>query len=186
MSDGFLEGLGSQETPVKTESPESAQPAAENSAELTPGQQDLQNFEQTAEAKDNFLEKAAEDAPTTTVPPAQGQTAEPAAAPTLVQKDDVAVEVDKILEDGLGDFVEDMPAEARQRFLTKGQEVSGQIAVMVRGFHVEVRRVIQLIQEWLQTIPAVNRFFLEQEAKIKTDRIVDLARIRKEESQNKT
>ena len=183
MSDGFLEGLGSQETPVKTEAPE--QQPAEAQTELTPGQQDLQNFEQSAESKDNFLEKAAEDAPTTTVAPAgqQHQAAEPVSAP--VQKDEVAIEVDKILEDGLGDFVEDMPAEARQRFLSKGQEVSGQIAVMVRGFRVEVRRVIQLIQEWLQTIPAVNRFFLEQEAKIKTDRIVELARIRKEEAQNK-
>ncbi len=183
MSDGFLEGLGSQETPVKTEAPE---PSTEVQTELTPGQQDLQNFEQSAESKDTFLEKAAEDAPTTMVAQSGQAVAATEAPAQVAQKDEVAVEVDKILEDGLGDFVEDMPAEARQRFLSKGQEVSGQIAGMVRGFRVEVRRVIQLIQDWLQTIPGVNRFFLEQEAKIKTDRIVDLQRIRKEEAQNKT
>ena len=37
------------------------------------------------------------------------------------------------------------------------------------------RKILKLIRSWLKLIPGVNKFFLEQEAKIKTDKIVDLA-----------
>ena len=43
---------------------------------------------------------------------------------------------------------------------------------MVRAYKVKVRDVVHLIREWLLVIPGVNAFFLEQEAKIKTDRIL--------------
>ena len=53
---------------------------------------------------------------------------------------------------------------------------------MVRGFRVKVKRVLELIYEWLKTIPGVNKFFLEQEAKIKTDEIMELEKVLKEEA----
>lgn len=181
MSDGFLQGAGAapEKIPETVEAP-SVESAA--SVEDAPLAADRAAFEQSAERKDEFLEKAAEDAPTTQVAaaPATGAVAESAPA---AEVDPVTLEVEKILEDGLGDYVEAMPAEARQRFLTKGRDVSTQIALMVRQFKVELRRTITLIRDWLLTIPGVNRYFLEQEAKIKTDRIISLARARKEDAE---
>jgi hypothetical protein len=180
MSDGFLGGV--ETTPEKIPEPAES-PSVESGATLedAPLAADRAAFEQSAERKDEFLEKAAEEAPTTQVAatPVAGAAAEAAPVP---EADAVTLEVEKILEDGLGDYVEAMPPDARQRFLAKGRDVSTQIALMVRQFKVELRRTITLIRDWLLTIPGVNRYFLEQEAKIKTDRIISLARARKEDA----
>ncbi|MCE9586351.1 hypothetical protein K8R04_03475 [Candidatus Uhrbacteria bacterium] len=181
MSDGFLQGAGvaPEKAPVPVVTPPVESAAVLEDAPLLA---DRAAFEQSAERKDEFLEKPAEDAPTTTV--AAGSTAVPVAeAAPAVPADEVMIEVEKIMEDGLGDYVESMPEDARQRFLAKGRDVSTQIAVMVRELKVEIRRVVSLISDWLLTIPGVNRYFLEQEAKIKTDRIISLARNRKEDSE---
>ncbi len=131
--------------------------------------------------KDNFLETAQEAAPTSTVAPvAQASVSTQEAAPP-VEKDQITLEVEKILEDGLGDYVPDMPDEAREKFIKKGGEVAGQVSGMVHSMNVQVKRVVDLIKDWLLTIPGVNRYFVEQEAKIKTDRIVDLVETHRQE-----
>lgn len=143
---------------------------------------DARAMEQSVEQADTFLEKAEEVAPTTTVAipaaDASGKSvATQAAAPV---KDEVFQAVEKILEDGLGEYYKDLPEQAKIRFQTKGEQVAGEIAVMVRQFGVKVKQVILLIRDWLLTIPGVNKFFIEQEAKIKTDRILELERERRE------
>jgi len=181
MSDGFLGGLES--TP--NEEPKSVETTPQEgsiSVEEAPLQAERAALEQVAEQKDTFLEEAPTQSPV-----AQDAGASSAQVPEAIVEsappDEVIVEVEKILEDGLGDFVETMPEDARQRFLSKGKEVSTKIALMVRTLKVELNNVIQLIREWLMTIPSVNRYFLEQEAKIKTDRIITLARSQKEQIQ---
>lgn len=125
---------------------------------------------ETELSQDDFLHAETEEAP-----PIQ-EVAAPAtpATPAPIVKDDVMKEVEKILEDGLGNYFHTLPADAQKRFEKKGEEVAVQVAVMVRGFKVEVKRVLRLIRDWLLTVPGVNKFFLEQEAKIKTDRILAL------------
>ncbi|QQR61202.1 hypothetical protein IPH19_01945 [Candidatus Uhrbacteria bacterium] len=181
MSDGFLQG--NETAPEITPEPVEA-PVIESGEALedAPLAADRAAFEQSVERKDEFLEAPAEDAPTTQVAADPGSAA-PAEPEPAAPVDEVMVEVEKILEDGLGDYVETMPEEARQRFLSKGHEVSTQITIMVRGLKVELRRVVSLIRDWLLTIPGINRYFLEQEAKIKTDRIIALARVRKEDAE---
>lgn len=181
MSDGgFLGGSTPERVPEapKPETPEATAPqeSAEVDEVALAEREALKEMEAAAQEteKDNFLETAKEEAPTSTVTPAS-QTAAPAqeaAAP--VEKDQITLEVEKILEDGLGDYVPDMPDEARERFIHKGGEVAGELSSMVRSLNVKVKRVVTLIREWLLTIPGVNRYFIEQEAKIKTDRIVNL------------
>ncbi len=135
------------------------------------------------ERKETFLERA-EDAPTSSVSgtPAVDGTA---VVTTTQPKDEVTVELEKILEDDLGDYVAAMPEEARIRFLYKGQETAIAITALVRGLKVHAKKVIELIRAWLLTIPGVNRFFLEQEAKIKTDRVLILEKTYREQQQNK-
>ena len=66
-------------------------------------------------------------------------------------------------------------------FKKKGEEASIEISKMVRNLQLNVKRALQLIRDWLLTVPKVNKFFLEQEAKIKVDKINLLIEARKED-----
>lgn len=134
-------------------------------------QQALEQMAAEEQGEKGFLEQAAEQAaPDVAGTPAQN--AEPAAAEQA--KDEIQTEVEKILEEDLEPLVANMNPEDRAKFEKKGVEVSGQIANMVRSFKLKMEKVVTLIRGWLQTIPGVNKFFLEQEAKIKADKILDL------------
>ncbi|MDO8617777.1 MAG: hypothetical protein Q7N87_02740 [Candidatus Uhrbacteria bacterium] len=203
---GFL-----QEQPVPSVASESSPPPMENPvAETVPiaeetvpaetfslpeGEDDValaerQAAAQMASEQETFLEEGEVSGGTVTSSPVSeetgtGQVVTSGAAPLPVIKDDVTVEVEKILEEGLQTYYNAMPEMARARFRGKGVEVSVQIANMVRVFHLQAKKVLKLIRDWLLTIPGVNKFFLEQEAKIKTDRLAELERTRREEAQNK-
>lgn len=165
MPDGFL-----------AEQPKlEATPEQEASPELSPLEADERAHERLQEEGDDILVDA-DAAPSGAVPPA---VAVPSEAPAQ-RKDEVTIEVQEIMQDGLGDTFRSMSPEDKERFRVKGEEVAGEIAVMVRELKVEAKRVILLIRDWLLTIPGVNKFFLEQEAKIKTDRILELERERRE------
>ena len=149
----------------------------EDAHEQTAVQADRAAWEQQAEVRDDLLHaesqpelEALKEAP----------SAQVAAAPSAVAgKDEVIIEVENILEEGLGEFYTSLPEDARPLFKKKGEEVSLEIAEMVRTFRFRVGRAFELITDWLKTIPGVNRFFLEQEAKIKTDRLVQLVQTRR-------
>ena len=166
MSGGFLPSSPTPERP----SPPSEVPQL---SELTPLQADEQALEhlQEEEKVEEFLEaEEAIVAPPVTAAPVASAPIQVSAPP--VKKDEALLEVEKILEDGLGEFVVSLPEAPKARFLALGREMATKIAQMVRGYKVKVREVAQLIREWLLVIPGVNAFFLEQEAKIKTDRIL--------------
>ncbi len=136
------------------------------------------------ESKDTFLEEVVPIAEA--LPPKQEQ-APVAAAPVAskpvtpaVKKDEATVAVEKVLEAGLGDFYATLPADAKLKFTKKGEEASVQISVMVRSLRLNVKKALQLIRDWLLTIPKVNKFFLEQEAKIKVDLLNQLIEERKQ------
>ena len=177
---GFLGAPSAEQMPKSVEVPETAVEAADDVAVAE--REALK--EMTAESQqEGFLEQAieAEEAPTTTINPAAPIGQAPTVAAEPVTKDEITLEVERILEEGLGDYVPDMPEEARQRFLKKGGEVAAQLSIAVRTLNVQVAIVVELIKEWLMTIPGVNRYFIEQESKIKTDLLVQLANAKREE-----
>jgi len=111
----------------------------------------------------------------------------PAAPPKVVPprpprppKSGTLIKVEKILEEDLEEFYFSMPPEERKIFKEKGEEAASRIEKMVKTGKTVARKILKLIREWLKLIPGVNRFFLEQEAKIKTDKIVVLAEREKE------
>ena len=91
-------------------------------------------------------------------------------------RDEVTVKIEKILEDGVGDAYSRLSPIQKQEFKIKGEAVAKQIREMLRSTHFKVKKILRLILEWLKMLPGVNRFFLEQEAKIKTDRIIALTK----------
>ncbi len=177
MDTGFLP---SSEAPKVPEQPVVEAGSLQPASEATPAILEQQPFD---EAK---LESEVVQVQT---PPADSATddhvtddalAATAVAAIAVPPDKVAEDVQKILEDGLEEAIVTMPEEAKQRFLQKGKEIGTIVADMVRQYKVEVKRVLHLLKEWLTTIPGINRFFLEKEAKIKTDKILELERVRHE------
>ena len=45
---------------------------------------------------------------------------------------------------------------------------------MLKAAKVQVDKVFDLIKNWLGLIPGVNKYFLRQESKIKTDKLLKL------------
>lgn len=99
----------------------------------------------------------------------------PPSRPVVVAKppkDRLTQEIEEVLEEDLKELYMAMPKEKQAAFKVKGEETLSAVRALVRVAHVNVKKIFQLIRDWLKMIPGVNRYFLEQEAKIKTDKIV--------------
>ena len=84
------------------------------------------------------------------------------------------VEIDSILADGLNEVFLNMNAAQQANFKKTGEETVSKISKLLLETKVKVNKIVELIRKWLKLIPGVNRFFLEQEVKIKTDKIIKL------------
>jgi hypothetical protein len=87
-------------------------------------------------------------------------------------KDPLTQRVESILEEDLTDMYLSLSPADQQAFKQKGEETLSKIRMLLNQTKVNAKKIFQLIREWLKMIPGVNRFFLEQEAKIKTDKIL--------------
>jgi hypothetical protein len=105
--------------------------------------------------------------------PAAVPSAPPQAGPAA--KDPIVGRVEDVLEEGLADTYKSMAPGLQRKFRAEGERVAGELAGIIRSLKLNVSRVLKLITGWLKIIPGVNRFFLDQEAKLKTDRIMALA-----------
>jgi len=92
--------------------------------------------------------------------------------PTI--KDELTLRIEKVMEDGIKDaFIELTPIQ-KQEFKMKGEETAYKIRQLLRKTHIKIKDIFKLLLEWLKMLPGVNKFFLEQEAKIKADKILHL------------
>jgi hypothetical protein len=82
-----------------------------------------------------------------------------------------AVAVDNILEDGLDKFFLEMNPQEQKNFKEEGEKTVFKINKLLDKAKVSMSKIISLIKNWLNLIPKTNRYFLEQEAKIKADKI---------------
>lgn len=110
--------------------------------------------------------------PIVETPPPPAPVAAPSVPAAPAQKDPEVVVIENILAEDLAELYAAMPPELQAKFRAKGEETASKIQQMIRGAKVQAKRIVALIKDWLRLIPGVNKFFLEQEAKIKTDRIL--------------
>lgn len=82
--------------------------------------------------------------------------------------------IDKILSEGLNDIFLSMSPAKQKEFQVKGEETVKKINVLLGEAKVKVNKIIDLIKKWLKIIPGVNKFFLEQETKLKVDKIMNI------------
>ncbi|EKD76050.1 MAG: hypothetical protein ACD_43C00240G0002 [uncultured bacterium] len=93
-----------------------------------------------------------------------------------VGKSPMQVEIENIMANGLEEAYQTMDAKQQEAFRKKGEEVAHEIETLTTRLKLTARRVIHLIHKWLKMIPGINKFFLEQETKLKTDDVMKFAR----------
>jgi hypothetical protein len=144
--------------------------------ELAPSQPDASpaEFEQTIEKQspEEFHESMMKEE--STVAPEVNERPGPApvaARKAQTPKDPVLVQIESVLEEDLTDLFLAMSPDFQARFKKVGEDTAQQIKALLEQTKVNFHKIFSLIKHWLKLIPGVNRFFLEQEAKIKTDKI---------------
>jgi hypothetical protein len=85
-------------------------------------------------------------------------------------------DIEQIMAKDLEPMFEKMTPQQQAKFKKRGEEVAKRIVDMVDKFTFTVKKVLGLIRAWLKIIPGVNRFFLEQSAKIKAEELLNYTR----------
>jgi len=85
-----------------------------------------------------------------------------------------AVAIDSILSEGLDEIFLSLKPQEQARFKKEGEETVKKINQLLSEAKVRINKIMELIRRWLRLIPRVNKYFLEQETKIKTDKIVGI------------
>lgn len=94
-------------------------------------------------------------------------------APTIQQA--VQKDIENILSEDLGDLYRTMTPEQQKKFRTRGEEIAAKVTQLVLTAKARFRDIWSLVRAWLGMIPGVNKLFLEQESKIKTDQLIKYA-----------
>lgn len=129
-------------------------------------------------APENISERAFEQAPKPEQPVAVEQPVAPAvkaAASAVISEAEAQLKsIENILAEDLNDVYFNLPTDKKEIFKAKGEETAREIDKLLNEAKLQVKKIWRLIKDWLMLIPEVNKFFLEQEVKIKTDKIIRL------------
>lgn len=89
-------------------------------------------------------------------------------------RDDLTLQIESIMSFGLDDAFKALTPVQQQEFKIKGEATAREIRRMLTHTRVKIKKIFALIVEWLKLLPGINKFYLEQEAKIKTDKLMSL------------
>lgn len=117
-------------------------------------------------------EKVAVQAGQVAAAPVQPSVPAPA-VPPAPEKSQELIEIESILSEGLAPLYKELPENRKAEFKQKGEEAAQKIQGLLRAAKVKMHKIINVIINWLKMIPGVNKFFLEQESKIKTDKLLE-------------
>ena len=79
----------------------------------------------------------------------------------------------RILSEDMTELMAPLSTDKKQEVQAEGLKAIQKLQLLLRRTHLRFRQVLQLIWHWLKRIPGINRFFLEQEAKKKTEEILE-------------
>jgi len=128
-------------------------------------------IEEIKEIEDKKEELSATAAATTTAQPTATK------APEMEK-------IESILEEDLEDIYFKMPPAKQAEFSQAGTETASKIVIMLGETKIKIKKILELITKWLAIVPGINKFFLEQEAKIKTDKILELKEEKRDSNEN--
>jgi len=85
---------------------------------------------------------------------------------------EIKKKIENILEKGLNNIYSKMSEDQKNKFKEKGEQTAYEINILLNKTKVKIKKIIDLIKNWLLLIPGANKFFIEQESKIKADEII--------------
>ncbi len=95
---------------------------------------------------------------------------------TPTTKSERLIDIEKIMTEGLDDIYVALPPELQAAVKYEGEIAAAKIEELIESGKSISKKVLAILRSWLEKIPGVNKFFLEQESKRKTDRIMAIAR----------
>lgn len=188
MANSFLPNT--EDSPINTNITESISPPIETPLQNTETEEvhtdtvmesipetemPLEALEGHPAENEHFLEEAPEPiaAPVHIAPPTTP------VRPIPQVRDELAVQIEKIMEENLGDVYSALTPVQKQQFKIKGEETANKIKHIIETTTAKLGKIVKLIFEWLKILPGINHFFLEQEAKIKAEKIITLGEQKK-------
>jgi hypothetical protein len=152
-----------EQPPVEPPQPESAPPTPEQETQAEQSKELREAHKQEISSTDQGTRKKFHLPSLRRNPPPIPQT-----------RDEISLKIEKFMEEDMGDAFQRLSPIAQQEFKLKGEQTATKIRDLLKGTHVKAKKIFRLILDWLRLLPGINRFFLEQEAKIKTDKILSL------------
>ena len=93
--------------------------------------------------------------------------------PTTNVKSAQLQQIEAVMQEDLGDLYSQMNERQRLTFKIEGEKSARQIEAILTAGKSVAKKILGILRKWLGLIPGVNKFFIEQEAKIKTDKIIE-------------
>lgn len=81
-------------------------------------------------------------------------------------------EIENVLEEDLADIYFALSPVDQQKFKLEGEKAAAEINGMLYDVKTTIQKIADVIRRWLSGIPGINKFFIEQETKIKVDKII--------------
>ncbi len=82
--------------------------------------------------------------------------------------------VEKILEEGLEQLYNELNPQDQVKFRRLGEVTAEKITVLLNQAKIKISEILNLIRQWLMSVTGINRYFVEQEAKIKAEKILKI------------
>ncbi len=137
----------------------------------------LQNGAEVRVEQESSHMEAGQQAPSNGMPAQSVAAQQPTVAPAAASdpRTKMLKDVENILSDGIKDLYLALPEQRKPAFRQKGEAAANHITDMILRGAIKVKEVWKLITDWLGSLPGINKYFLEQEIKIKTDRVMEFA-----------
>ncbi|MAF13825.1 MAG: hypothetical protein CMI53_02960 [Parcubacteria group bacterium] len=91
-----------------------------------------------------------------------------------LSKSEKLEKIESILEKDLEEVYFKMEPRVQTKFKAEGEKTAVIIEDLLKDSKVKAQKIFKLLLKWLKIIPGVNKFFIKQEAKIKTDKLIKL------------
>ena len=163
--------MADTDTPIEKSLPQTSPESAVPSGGVERGKAPVEQHEQkeTTSEKRSSGRKKEKDA--AAVKPAPSST-DTNAQPAVSAKSKSVEEIEEILEEDLGEVYQEMDYEHQQMFKETGEQTARQIDDLLKPVKVKAKKIFELIKAWLVQVPGLSKWFVVQESKIKTDKII--------------
>ena len=121
---------------------------------------------------ENFESKASQQTETHELPVQAPVSSQPTMPLPITEDEKRVQEVEQILADGLHDLYISLPPTEQQKFKVEGEKAAREVVGLLGQVKVKIDQIISVIRRWLIAIPGVNKFFIEQESKIKAQKLL--------------